>query len=451
MRRIIRLLAALFRKAQRKGGDIWRYRVELWRQIVTLRRYVVALFRRLRLWLARLTLRLISQLRRRREMRGIPWWALLLLTGGLFAGFLVIIVLIEGFSVTVIIILALLLLFVLLGLKQVKEEERWVIELFGKYCWTLKPGLKWIFPWIMKVRAIVSIWELTLPLFEEPIKIDFKDGSATPKGAEVFVKLKNPDIPYSAGDKKEETGTYRSVYEIADWIVAAKNLIENALRSFLNGLTIDEAISMARAGYDLVSPRGDVGLPNHEIARIKRALAQWGFELKRITITDFDLEPELVKARGEVQIRQREAEASAYLARGRANETIGTVIESMAKSRGKSPKEIQRLIERDPELQREFINMAKDLITRSMAIDGKSFVDIRVDGANGVETTLLDLLAAWKRMPTGGGLSEGPSGSPSGSVAETAPGEEQKPSKAHEDVWRRIKEKKSRVKEKEKK
>ena len=37
-----------------------------------------------------------------------------------------------------------------------------------------------------------------------------------------------------------------------------------------------------------------------------------------------------------------------------------------------------------------------------MAIEGKSFVDIRVGGAEGIEKTLLDLVAAWQRMPPGG-------------------------------------------------
>lgn len=43
--------------------------------------------------------------------------------------------------------------------------------------------------------------------------------------------------------------------------------------------------------------------------------------------------------------------------------------------------------------------MVQDLLHRRIAIDGNAFVDIRVQGASGTEQTLLNLLAAWRRMP----------------------------------------------------
>ena len=325
-------------------------------------------------------------------MKGISWWVWLLLIGGLFAGFLITIALREGFSATVIIILALLLLWGLLGVRQVGQEERWVIELFGKYCRTLRPGLNWIFPWIMKTRAVVSTWELILPLFEDPIKIDFKDGSAVPQGTEVFVKMRSP-----------EDSAYRAIYEVANWREAITVLIENALRTLLNGFTIDEAITMAKPGYDLANHDPASGLPNDELKRIEGALSGWGFELKRITVQDFDLDPDLVKARDQVQIRKKEAEAATFVAQRRAEETLGVITEMLARSRGKTVEEIVKEIDESPKLRKEFFKLAKDLLERRMATDANSFVDIRVDGAEGIEASLLRIFAAaWKQISKGG-------------------------------------------------
>lgn len=293
----------------------------------------------------------------------------------------------------VILVIVLAIVFFLAGLTIVREEERFVIELFGSYWKTLKPGLNWIFPWIMKVRAVVSIWEQTIPLFETPIKIDFKDGSATPKGAEVFVKIKSPDIPYDAGGKTQN-GVYRAIYEIKNWRTAIRDLIENALRTYLNRWTIDEAITMAKAGYDLATLDPHSGLPNKEIVRIKEVLAGWGFELLRITILDFDLDPELLKARGEVQKRKREEEVAKHEKKIRALETMGALIEMLAESTGKTTKEIQEEIKTSPEIRQKIEGFAEELITRQMSIKGRSLTDIRVSGGGDLENSLLRLITA---------------------------------------------------------
>lgn len=287
---------------------------------------------------------------------------------------------------------------VLSGIRIARQQERWIIELFGRYHRTLRPGLNWICPWVMKVRAKVSTWELILPLFEQPIKIDFKDGSAVPKGAEVFVRMKSPDTAYSVLEgETHKNGVYRAIYEIQNWREAIKDLIENAVRPYLSKLTIDEAITMAKSGFDLVNHDPDVGLPNDELAKIESALAEWGFELKRITIGDFDLEPELVEARGRVQIRKKEAEAAQYVRQRRAQETMGALIQMMAESTGKSPQEVQTEVENDPALKARLRAYGEELIARRMSLDEKALIDIRTAGGGDLEQVLLRLIAALKR------------------------------------------------------
>jgi regulator of protease activity HflC (stomatin/prohibitin superfamily) len=273
-----------------------------------------------------------------------------------------------------------------------------VVELFGRYIWTLQPGLQWILPWVMEIRATIAVWEQPVRLFESPIKIGFRDGSATPKGAAVFVRMQDPDHPYPLpGEAEGFTGVYRAIYLIANWRVAVRDLIENALRSYLNGLTIDEAITMAKAGYDLTTTTPELGLPNHEIERIRGVLSGWGFELMRITITDFDLEPDLVAARGEVQKRERAADAARHEARIRALETTRTLIEMMSQFMGLTPEQVQQRIAGNQALQDRFQAIAEDLVSRQVSIAGKALTDIRVVGGDDLARGIMSVVSAIKK------------------------------------------------------
>ena len=121
----------------------------------------------------------------------------------------------------------------------------------------------------------------------------------------------------------------------------------------------------------------------------------------RLAIEEIKLPRELAQALPEPDKARLDAQAAKFVSQTRAIETVGTVIEMMAQSRGKTPEEIRDSIEADSDAQAEFLRLSQDLIKRRMAIDGDSFVDIRVEGADGIEKTLLNLVAAWQRMPPG--------------------------------------------------
>lgn len=292
-----------------------------------------------------------------------------------------------------------LVVFLIFAIRIVEEEERWVIELLGSYFRTWQPGFHLLIPGLMKVRAVERIWEQSIPLFEkkkrkeEEIKIDFKDGSAIPGGAEAFVRIKNPDTKYEAGDGKEKTGVYRAVYEVGNWKVATRDLLENAIGSYLRGLKLDTGIRMTGggAGFDLQDR-----LPEEEKERIREINDRRGIELLQITIQDFDLDPDLVKARGEVQKRQREADAATHERKKRARETMGSLVQMMAEATGANIREIREEINGKEELKERFQGFAQDLVSRQMSIDGKALTDIRVGGGGDLEQTILRLIGAFK-------------------------------------------------------
>lgn len=302
-------------------------------------------------------------------------------------------------ATAIFILLLVLTVFFFKGFDVVQQQERVVVEFFGRYWKEKKPGLRWNFPGIIKVRAVVSIWELALILFDKPIKIDFKDGSATPKGAKAFVKIKKPDEPYQLEEEKEpRTGVFRAVYFVLNWRDRAVELLENAVRSYLATLTIDEALPKKRGGFDLLTANR---IPKSEKSKIKKALDQWGLELLRITVTDFDLEPDLVRARGDVQKKKRAVETAEFEKKVRAHETVGALIQMLAEARGKTFSEIQKEIEDDEGLKNKIMDFSQELVTRQMSIDGKALTDVRVSGAGGdILKSLLALIAAHSKLST---------------------------------------------------
>jgi len=289
----------------------------------------------------------------------------------------------------------------LFGIRLVHQEERFIIELLGGF-WGIKgPGLIWIFPGLMKVREVVAIWEQTLNLFEDPIKIDFKDGSAVPKGVYALVRIKNPDTPYTVPNENKndsKTGCYRVVYEVDNWRKKTIEVLENAVRSYLATLTIDEALPKRRGGYDLLTANR---IPRKEKERIKNTLEKWGVHLLSVYVTDFDLDEDIVRAREEVQKKKRAAEAAEQEKKIRAQETVGSLIQMFAEITGREYREVQEEINNNPAMKERLSDFSKDLITRRMAIDGRAFTDIRVAGAQGIEKGLLEIFTLLKGLPKG--------------------------------------------------
>lgn len=121
---------------------------------------------------------------------------------------------------------------------------------------------------------------------------------------------------------------------------------------------------------------------------------QWGVRIEEngVQIKNIDLPDEYQDAAAE----QKKQELKAA---GRAAEAVGSVIAMLAHARGKSVEKIRAEIDGSPEMRQEFMNLAKDLVVRKLGIEGKSYLDIRVEGAKGFERMLLNALAAWQRMP----------------------------------------------------
>jgi hypothetical protein len=122
-----------------------------------------------------------------------------------------------------------------------------------------------------------------------------------------------------------------------------------------------------------------------------------------LVIQDIKLPSRLEGALPKIDVGRLEEEAADFEASKIAKETVGTVVKMMAESRSIEPEELQEKIEKSTKMQKEFRELAKDLIVRQMGIEGGAYADIRVEGAEGLERAILNALATWQRMPKGKG------------------------------------------------
>jgi len=186
---------------------------------------------------------------------------------------------------------------------------------------------------------------------------------------------------------------YRVIFKSPyNWVENVISNLNAVFIGYVGGQTLDQLLTKKGSSDILIEIKDDAF-----VAVLKK---EWGVEIEAIRIRDIGLPPDIQKAAA----AKREQE---MIAAGRAAETVGTVLQMMAQSSGKKLEEIQQEIRDDPEMRKKFLDMAEDLVERKIAIEGNSFVDVRVKGSQGLEQSLLNLVSVWGMMSKG----TGPAGS----------------------------------------
>ena len=148
---------------------------------------------------------------------------------------------------------------------------------------------------------------------------------------------------------------YKMAYAIREVASSAILLLENAVRSYLSALKIDEALRQGRGGYNIKDK-----LPPDDLDKIDRKLAEWGLVLHRIAIAAFDLEATALKARASVIVAEKGAEAAGFDKQKKAREAAGFLICSLAEVTGKSAGDIQAEINSDQKVKKQFVKLLQD-------------------------------------------------------------------------------------------
>jgi len=194
-----------------------------------------------------------------------------------------------------------LFLFALSGLMIVQPEDRIMVEFLGKAYRILKPGLRWVCPFLMKRRMIAFTWEQPIRLFPERrypngIHIDFRNGGKAELVEPIlWVQMKE------VGTNQENENVLRMVYSIDDWGRAVQEAAEDALRTCLNNLTVDDALS---ATHD--SNRASWWEAVKEsFPDLEGTINSYGLVPKRLTISDFNWDSQVVAIRQKILEEER--------------------------------------------------------------------------------------------------------------------------------------------------
>ncbi len=210
-------------------------------------------------------------------------------------------------EIFVLVLIGLLVLIALSGIKIVSQSHEYVIEQFGKYTTTLKPGLNFIVPILNRVAQKVSILERQLE--PQQISVITKDNVEIHLTTAVFFRVIDPA---------------KSVYRINDIDQAVKTTVTSIVRSTGGQMEFDEV----QAKRDFI---------NEQIkSSLSEACAVWGIEITRTEILDVSVDAAtrtamqqqlnaererraaVTKAEGDRQAQQLKADGELYTAQKQA-------------------------------------------------------------------------------------------------------------------------------------
>ena len=195
-------------------------------------------------------------------------------------------------DIPLLIILAICLLLLALGLFTVKQQTRAIVERFGKYVRTAKPGLNVKIPFIETVAERVSLRVQQLLVEVETKTLD-----------NVFVKLLVA-VQYRVLEGSEADSYYR----LQDHHEQIKSYVLDVVRAKVPKMNLDEVFEK----------KDDIGTAVK--SELDAAMKVYGFEIPYALVTDVNPADNVKAAMNEIQTQQRLQVAAA--AKGEANKIL---------------------------------------------------------------------------------------------------------------------------------
>lgn len=191
---------------------------------------------------------------------------------------------------SVIFVFALLFLAIILtamGVKSVRQGQEWVVERFGRYTNTLKPGLHLIVPIIDRIGAKISMRE---SVFDVPSQdVITKDNAMVRVDGVVFYQVLD---------------AAKAAYEVQDLDQAIINLTMTNIRTVMGSMDLDQ----------LLSHREQINASLLHV--VDDATNPWGVKVTRVEIKDIHPPQDLVDAMARQMKAEREKRAAILEADG---------------------------------------------------------------------------------------------------------------------------------------
>jgi len=177
--------------------------------------------------------------------------------------------------------------FVALAIKTVPQASEFVIERFGRYQKTLKPGLNIIIPFMDVVRSRVSLKETLLNVNKQ--EIISKDNASVQVDGIAFFQIM---------DSKKAT------YVVNNLFMSLENLIMTNIRTVMGGIVLDEMLS----NRELMNAK--------LLSVLDEATDPWGVKIVRVEIKDITPPRDLLDSMAQQMKAEREKRAAILKAEG---------------------------------------------------------------------------------------------------------------------------------------
>ncbi len=176
---------------------------------------------------------------------------------------------------TALVILVFAAILIMMMVKSVPQGEEWTVERFGRYTRTLKPGLRFLVPFMDKVGARINMMETVLDI--EKQEVITRDNAQVSADAVAFYQV---------------VDAAQAAYEVRNLESALSNLAQTNIRAVIGSMDLDESLS----NRDAINSR--------LLTVIDDASNPWGVKVTRVEIKDLSPPPDI----NDAMARQMKAE-----------------------------------------------------------------------------------------------------------------------------------------------